>query len=124
MLYVGVDGLQTHRQVFGDPAVTGKPVGDDLREGKRTLLIAYTRAQLSPGALRVFDELVGDRSLTTDQVAHLQQTIVDTGALARVEERISEWAAEADRALRGARLGNAAVGDLRDLARAATVRTA
>lgn len=110
--------------VFGDSAVTGKPVGDDLREGKRTLLIAYARASLPAGALRIFDELVGERDLTPEQVAHLQQTIVDTGALARVEELITDWAAEADRALRGARLGHGAVGDLRDLARAATVRAA
>ena len=110
--------------VFGDTTVTGKPVGDDLREGKRTLLVAYTRAALAPGALAVFDELIGDRDLTPEQVSHLQQTIVDTGALARVEDRIAEWAAEADRALRGARLGHAAVSELRDLARAATVRTA
>ena len=26
--------------VFGDPAQTGKPAGDDLREGKRTYLVA------------------------------------------------------------------------------------
>jgi len=110
--------------VFGDSAVTGKPVGDDLREGKRTLLIAYARASLAPGALRVFDELIGDRELSPEQVGHLQQTIIDTGALALVEERISAWAAEADRALRGARLGNGAVSELRDLARAATVRAA
>lgn len=110
--------------VFGDTAVTGKPVGDDLREGKRTLLIAYTRAALTPGALAVFDELIGDRDLTSEQVAHLQQTIIETGALARVEEQIAGWATEADRALRGARLGNAAVSELRDLARAATVRSA
>ena len=31
--------------VFGDPAVTGKPAGDDLREGKRTVLIALARAE-------------------------------------------------------------------------------
>lgn len=110
--------------VFGDSASTGKPVGDDLREGKRTLLVAYTRAALSPGALHVFDELVGDPELTPDQVGHLQQTILETGALARVEEQIAGWATEAGRALRGARLDHAAVSDLRDLARAATVRTA
>ena len=45
------------------------------------------------------------------------------GALERVEQLIADYAREAERALSGARLGNAAVGELRDLARAATVRT-
>jgi len=110
--------------VFGDSAVTGKPSGDDLREGKRTLLIAYARERLGAGARRVFDELIGDPSLDAGQIASLQQTIVETAALARVEEHIAAFADEADRALRGAPLGNAAVGQLRDLARAATARTA
>ncbi|MDR7113348.1 geranylgeranyl diphosphate synthase type I [Microbacterium trichothecenolyticum] len=109
--------------VFGDEAATGKPSGDDLREGKRTVLIAYAREALAPTARRIVDELVGDPGLDADQVASLQRTIVDTGALDRVERLIADYAREADRALSGARLGNAAVGELRDLARAATVRT-
>ena len=109
--------------VFGDEQATGKPSGDDLREGKRTVLIAYTREALSPTARRIVDELVGDPELDAAQVASLQQTIVDSGALDRVERLIADYAHEADRALSGARLGNAAVGELRDLARAATVRT-
>ncbi|HWI32140.1 MAG TPA: polyprenyl synthetase family protein [Microbacterium sp.] len=109
--------------VFGDEAVTGKPSGDDLREGKRTVLIALAREGLPASARRVIDELVGDPALEADQIASLQRTIVDTGALDRVEELISTYAREADRALAGARLDNAAVGELRDLARAATTRT-
>jgi geranylgeranyl diphosphate synthase type I len=69
------------------------------------------------------DELVGDPGLDAAQIASLQRTIVDTGALDRVEALITEYATTAERALSGARLGNAAVGRLRDLARAATVRT-
>lgn len=110
--------------VFGDTAVTGKPSGDDLREGKRTLLVAYAREQLGSGARRVFDELVGDPDLDDAQVQSLQRTIVDTGALDRVEEHIAAFSTEADRALRGAPLDNAAVSTLRDLARAATTRAA
>ena len=109
--------------VFGDSAETGKPSGDDLREGKRTVLIAYARAALPPSARRIVDELIGDPGLDDEQVASLQRTIVDSGALDRVEQLIADYAHEADRALSGARLGNAAVGELRDLARAATVRT-
>ena len=109
--------------VFGDEAATGKPSGDDLREGKRTVLIAYAREALPAPARRILDELVGDPELDPGQIASLQQTIIDTGALDRVERLIADFAHQADRALSGARLGNAAVGELRDLARAATVRT-
>lgn len=110
--------------VFGDSAVTGKPSGDDLREGKRTVLIAYAREQLAPGARRVMDELIGDPELDDAQIGALQQTIIDTGALARVEALITQFSDEADRALRGAPLGTPAVGVLRDLAHDATARTA
>ncbi|MGP6178130.1 polyprenyl synthetase family protein [Microbacterium sp. A196] len=110
--------------VFGDQSVTGKPTGDDLREGKRTVLIALTRENLDASARRVVDDLLGDPDLEHAQVAALQATISASGALDQVEEMIRAFASEADRALTGARLDNAAVGDLRDLARAATVRTA
>jgi geranylgeranyl diphosphate synthase type I len=110
--------------VFGDAAVTGKPSGDDLREGKRTVLVAYAREALASGARRVMDELVGDPGLDEGQIASLQSTIIDSGALDRVEGLIADFAHEADRSLSGARLGNAAVGELRDLARAATTRSA
>jgi geranylgeranyl diphosphate synthase, type I len=110
--------------VFGDAAVTGKPAGDDLREGKRTVLVALTRQSLDVPARTLFDELLGDPELTAEQVSFLQATIADSGALAAVEEMIGGYARDADRALSGARLDNAAVGDLRDLARAATVRSA
>ena len=106
--------------VFGDEAVTGKPSGDDLREGKRTVLIAYARERLAPPARRIVDELVGDPGLDAAQIASLQQTIIDTGALERVEHLIAEYSREVSAALSGARLANAAVGELRDLARAAT----
>ncbi|MFT4229364.1 MAG: polyprenyl synthetase family protein [Microbacterium sp.] len=110
--------------VFGDAVVTGKPTGDDLREGKRTVLIALTREELPPGGRRTVDELLGDAGLDAGQIEMLQRTIVDTGALQRVEAMIAGYVREADRALSGTRLGNAAVGELRDLGRAATARSA
>lgn len=110
--------------VFGDASVTGKPAGDDLREGKRTVLVALTREALDASARNVLDEMLGDPELTAQQVSFLQATISGSGALERVESMIADYAREADRALSGARLDNAAVGELRDLARAATVRSA
>ncbi|MDO9399057.1 MAG: polyprenyl synthetase family protein, partial [Herbiconiux sp.] len=76
--------------VFGDAARTGKPSGDDLREGKRTVLVSLTRSRLDPSARRLFDELLGDPGLDEGQIRMLQQTMRDTGAVASVETMIGE----------------------------------
>ncbi|WP_317451962.1 polyprenyl synthetase family protein [Microbacterium sp. NIBRBAC000506063] len=109
--------------VFGDPEVTGKPAGDDLREGKRTLLVALTRAAVPAGIRQAIDELLGEPGLGDEQIGLLRATMRDSGALERVEEIIATSAKEAERALSGAALDNASVSELRELARAATVRT-
>ncbi len=76
--------------VFGDPEVTGKPAGDDLREGKRTVLIALAQQQLPLTAVRLMDELLGDPELSPDQIKTLQATLENTGALKDVERMIVE----------------------------------
>ncbi|GAA2022207.1 polyprenyl synthetase family protein [Agromyces tropicus] len=108
--------------VYGDPAVTGKPAGDDLREGKRTVLVAIARARLSSGQRRLLDELLGDPGLDADQVRVLQRTIRECGAVDEVEAVIE---AETDRALAALEsrdLDREAARDLADLARAVTRR--
>lgn len=110
--------------VFGDSAVTGKPSGDDLREGKRTLLVAATRETLGAAELAEFDALVGDPALDAAQVDALQRTIAASGARDRVEARITAWVEEAGRALDDAPLDTAAVAELRRLAEIATARAA
>ena len=79
---------------FGDPAATGKPVGDDLREGKPTLLMAMARAAATPAHLRVLDSAGSE--MDDDTVSAVQQVIVETSAPASLEEEI---AARLDEAL-------------------------
>jgi len=110
--------------VFGDENVTGKPAGDDLREGKRTLLIAWTREALAPQGRRVVDELLGDPHLTADQITSLQAIIMESGALGRMERLIVEYAEAGEAALQEAPLDAEALELLRGLARDATQRTA
>lgn len=110
--------------VFGDSELTGKPSGDDLREGKRTVLIALTRASLNPSTQRLFDEMIGDPDLTAEQISMLQRTIRDSGAVDRVEHMIAQNVALAERALEGDALAPTAVTALRTLAQRATARNA
>lgn len=75
--------------VFGDTAVTGKPVLDDLREGKQTVLIAHTLEAATPPQRAHLRRWLGDQDLTEERAAELRQIIVDTGALTRVEAAIA-----------------------------------
>lgn len=102
--------------VFGDPAVTGKPAGDDLREGKRTVLVGYTRASLSNSVGKLFDEMLSSRELTNEQVGFLQQTIIGSGALDKVERTISELASQAMSALNRLQLEPQAMANLKTMA--------
>jgi geranylgeranyl diphosphate synthase type I len=73
---------------FGDERLTGKPVGGDLREGKPTPLLARAVAMASEAQRTVLDR-VGDSDLTDADVTDIQQVIVDTGALADLENHIA-----------------------------------
>src|SRR5262249_38032656 len=63
--------------VYGDPAVTGKPAGDDLREGKRTVLVALAAERADPAQRTVLDRLLGDPELSPAGVAALRQVLSD-----------------------------------------------
>lgn len=108
--------------VFGDPAVTGKPVTGDISEGKRTVLIALTRERASAAQLRVLDRHLGDRGLTESGAAQVRAVITDTGALAECETLISASVKEAISALDGAPITEPARQALIELAVLATAR--
>ncbi|WP_020573410.1 polyprenyl synthetase family protein [Actinopolymorpha alba] len=110
--------------VFGDPTVTGKPAGDDLREGKRTVLVAKTLAAATPAQAERFRQRFGDRALTSRGVAELRDIIVASGALAAVERLIVDLTEQAAAALAQAPLADEGVRDaFGELAQAATQRT-
>ena len=109
--------------VYGDPARTGKPTGDDLREGKRTVLIAETLAHCTAADARLLDDLLGAPGLEEPGVALLRGVITRSGAPERVEARIDRLLREALTALDAAPLVDPeARRVLRRLADAATTR--
>ncbi|MEO7262137.1 MAG: polyprenyl synthetase family protein [Jatrophihabitantaceae bacterium] len=109
--------------VFGDPFQTGKPAGDDLREGKRTLLVALAHQAASRSQRALLQAGIGNPALTADGAAQLREVLQQTGAQRQVEQRISERAAEAARCLAGGSLQPAAAQALMALIQAAAHRT-
>lgn len=108
--------------VFGDPELTGKPAGDDLREGKRTVLVAKAAAAATPAQAEVLRTRLGDPALDADGVAELREVIVATGAPADVEALIDDLASASLAALAGADLTDEATDVLAELVVAATAR--
>ena len=102
--------------VFGDPAVTGKPAGDDLREGKTTVLIAKAAELGGPTVRAAIRTLLG----TAEGVDELTALIERTGALAAVEADITRLESAADSAMSGLPAGSDEI--LGALVRSATRR--
>ena len=86
--------------VFGDPAATGKPAGDDLREGKRTVLVAHALAGSGPESTALIEAELGNVEMTTDTVEELRQVFLDSGAVDAVEADIARLAGTARMALK------------------------
>ncbi|WP_110181617.1 polyprenyl synthetase family protein [Nocardioides solisilvae] len=107
--------------VFGDPDVTGKPAGDDLVEGKRTVLVAKALAAGGPAA----DELDAALGTPLDEAAvdRLRTLIEESGARESVEALIERLVEEALAALDATGLDPSACAVLRDLATAVTQRS-
>jgi len=85
--------------VFGDPAVSGKSVLDDLRQAKPTALLAETHARADASMRAVLSEHVGNPQLDEAGAALVREVMAASGALAMVEDRIRVAQAQAQRAL-------------------------
>jgi geranylgeranyl diphosphate synthase type I len=112
--------------VFGDPAVTGKPSGDDLRSGKRTVLLAEAveRAEkMDPVAAKLLRTSVGTE-LSDAHVKELCLVIESVGALAAVEERIDVLTRRSIEILNAAPIDARAKVGLSELARMVANRSA
>jgi geranylgeranyl diphosphate synthase type I len=99
----------------GDPERTGKPVGDDLREGKPTVLLALAHQRATQGQRAVLAR-VGDPDLDPAAVADIQEVLWATGAIAAVEERIERLRSQAVAALFTAPITASGRAELADLA--------
>lgn len=76
--------------VFGDPSVTGKPAGDDLREGKRTVLVLTALQRADTTQRAALEGALGNSAMSAAQLAAARTVIEDTGAHAESERLIAD----------------------------------
>ncbi len=85
--------------VFGDPAVTGKPAGEDIRAGKQTLLLVLGRQRATPAGRRLIDSAASQPAASAAEIERVRDVLVRCGALDAVERRIADLASQAQAAL-------------------------
>jgi len=109
--------------VFGLPEATGKPAGDDLREGKQTVLIATARSAGMTTVNELLETHLGQAQISAENVAQLQDALVSTGAVDDIERQISELTTKALESLESPHMDELAREALTQLAIMATQRT-
>lgn len=88
--------------LFGDPDVTGKPVGGDIREGKKTLLVQYAYRLGDERQRQQLRKLVGQSDLAASEVEVVREIVKQTGAFDQTQAKIADYV----------RFGEAALGHL------------
>ena len=104
---------------FGDPEVTGKPVGDDLRQGKCTLLLTIARqrrCELPASSADLLDK-VGCGDLNDVELRRVQELLIELGARDHVRRMCETLAARAVAAIEPAPMGESIKETLKDFAR-------
>lgn len=123
------DAFQMRDDVLGafdsldnDKSSTGKPIGDDLREGKPTPLLAMAYERANSAQKKVLD-LVGSVDLSDQDVSKIQDVIKQTGALVALEAKITALTAEAIASIKQAPITQSAIDSLIELAEFVSQRT-
>ena len=102
---------------FGDAALTGKPVGEDLREGKPTMMFALARDAAVGADAELLGARYGAADLTSDEVVALQSIFEGTGARSAIEQQVAQLIDTALAALEHAPVTTNARDELEALAR-------
>ena len=110
--------------VFGDPLRSGKPVLDDLREGKPTIVLAVADQRATPGQRDTLRDLVGRPDLDQDGAARVRQLLTALQVPHAVEELISARYRQALHALDQAPFAAPAAAALRTIAASIVSRSA
>ena len=81
--------------IYGDPQETGKPAGDDLREGKRTALIAFAYERGNQRVKSLLEQKLGT-DLSQSEIEELRNAITESGAITHIEELIQKLSQNAN----------------------------
>ena len=81
--------------LFGDPGELGKPVGSDVREGKKTLFYSYLRSRASADERKRLDSIFGNPQAGAAELEQVHRLLDRLGVRRSVRERSEAFLSEA-----------------------------
>jgi geranylgeranyl diphosphate synthase type I len=90
--------------VFGTERETGKPVGSDIREGKKTLLYLELLRRSRGAERQRLEGLLGKSALEPSDMALVRSAIERSGARRRLQEMMEELATRAEKLINSLRV--------------------
>ncbi|MDP7323264.1 MAG: polyprenyl synthetase family protein [Candidatus Woesearchaeota archaeon] len=90
--------------LFGEEKVLGKPIGSDLREGKKTLLIINALETASPSDQKTIQSILGNQDLTEDQIDKVREIVTKTGSLKISQDLVKQLGKEAKASISNTKL--------------------
>lgn len=85
--------------LFGDPGRLGKPIGGDIREGKKTIMVIYALEHAEMSDRRALRRALGRDSLTPEDIAYVRGIMKRSGALEYARQKVRLYYEEAMEAL-------------------------
>lgn len=108
--------------IFGDPAITGKPAGDDIREGKRTVQLTLAWQMTDDDGRDYLMRYWGAPDVNEDVLANIRSLIEGSGARAALERMIHEYLEQVQAGLAQLRVPAASFDTLSEFAHSVAYR--
>jgi len=77
--------------VVSDEETLGKPVGSDIREGKKTLIMIHALEKATPAEKGGLLKVLGNEDASEHDIALATQTLIETGSIEYAREKADEY---------------------------------
>lgn len=67
--------------IFGDPAKTGKPIGLDLKNGERTLLIIHTLNHSNHSEKKYIRDILDEKEISNSDIDRVREIFINSGSI-------------------------------------------
>jgi len=85
--------------IIGNQDELGKPIGSDIREGKKTIIVVHAYSKANHEQRDILENILGKNDATLDEINQVKQLLIDLGGIDYVRELANNYIKSAQEAL-------------------------